>query len=785
MANKIINVLIAILIGFIQNLSAEDVTVGNESWQIIYHQDNKTVDYVYHGNIILKGVYVQAKNGNELLKSIDYKEITVRNDKISDVFGEGEKFILTYSGLIDKPDLEQVFYFYPDKDYFLTESFLVSGQETTSNYIAPLVTKTRNSFLSANENNRILSVPFDNDGWVRYSSFTLNRDSVSFEVTCAYDGNSRKGLVIGSVEHDTWKTGIRYSARDNQYIDRLECFGGIVHRLTNDVYTEGNRPSLRKHGSIHGKRLKSPKILVGLFDDWRRGMEIFGEANALITPPRKWNKGNIFGWNSWGAMQKSLNYEGVIDVADFIKDELMPKGFMNDNTAYIILDSYWDNLTPFNLKKFADHCKANGQVPGIYWAPFSDWIPQESGRQMEGSTYKYEEAYLRANGQPRWIASGSRALDPTHPGTQARMKYQISQFKQMGFKYIKIDFINNAALEADSFYDEAVTTGMQAYNKGMQYLCDLCGDDIFLTLSIAPMFPAHYGNARRISCDAYSSASDCQYVLNCLSFGWWLDRVYNFNDADHLVLDGRSDNVNRMRITSGVITGNYILGDNFSRKGTNPGTLNARERAKTFATNTAINEIARIGKSFYPVEGYMTSGTDKSEGGAFVAEELFMLDTEDCVYFAVFNQTESIKNGVIELSRLGLTSSDVLEVRELWSYSKADLDGESLRYNVPLNDVKVYRFNKASVSGMSQPSIDSSFGSFLKGYVNGPSLILKTDVDLKWLGLYSLDGILLKELSIKESSSNYEINISTLPEGLFVIKAITATQEKKYFKFIR
>lgn len=776
MKNRIINVLFACLFGLTQASQAEDITITNGSWRIIYRQNTKTLEYVFNGQTVLAGVYVQAKDQNIFLKSSAYEKVSVNYENVSDVFGNGEKYIFTYSGLAGKSNLEQNFYFYPDREYFLTEAFLLSEQETSSNYIAPVVTETRNSFLVGSKDNRILSVPFDNDGWVRYSSLPLMRDSVSFEVTCAYDGISRKGFVIGSVEHDTWKTGIRYSTKENQYVDRLECFGGIVHRVTNDVYADGSRPSLKRHGSIHGKRLKSPKIFVGLFDDWRLGMEAFGEANALVAPPRKWNGGNIFGWNSWGAMQKGLNYDGIIDVSDFVKDELMSKGFRNDNTAYIILDSYWDNLTPFNLKKFADYCKANGQVPGIYWAPFSDWIPQQSGRQMEGSTYKYEDTYLLANRKPRWIASGSRALDPTHPGTQARINYQISQFRQMGFKYIKIDFINNAALEADSYFDKTVTTGMQAYNKGMKFLCDACGDDMFMALSIAPAFPSQYGNSRRISCDAYANAGDCEYVLNSLSFGWWLDKVYNFNDADHLVLDGQSDKVNRMRITSGVITGTYILGDNFSQKGTAIGTLNARERAKTFATNTAINDIARIGKSFRPVEGYMASGTNK-------AEELFMLETDADVYFVVFNVNQPSKNSEMELPRLGLSAADVDEIIELWSGSKVSLDGETLKYSVPLNDVKVFRLRKTGGSGIVNESIKKYS---MNGYMDGPILILNSDIELTQIRLYSLDGVLLKDCTVNQLLfPKYEINISELPRGLFIAKAITKLRKEIYCKFIR
>ena len=87
-----------------------------------------------------------------------------------------------------------------------------------------------------------------------------------------------------------------------------------------------------------------------MFDDWREGLEAYGEANALIAPPRKWSKGKFFGWNSRGAMAEKLNYEGVLDVSDYISTNLQPNNFTNDGTAYVILDSYSDNLTDTQLK---------------------------------------------------------------------------------------------------------------------------------------------------------------------------------------------------------------------------------------------------------------------------------------------------------------------------------------------------------------------------------------------------------------------------------------------------
>ncbi|MFR0679204.1 FG-GAP-like repeat-containing protein [Dysgonomonas mossii] len=660
------------------------VLVSEGKWELKYYRKSGTLDYINNGNTILNGVFAQAKTGNTILKSSDYNEPAVSKENITDDFGSGVKYTLSYTGLATAPDLRQIFYFYSGKDYFLTEVFVESLSSISSNYIAPIVTNTTSAFLPEDKSNRVLSIPFDNDGFVRYGSYPLAIDSVSFEVTSIFNGAQRNGIVIGSVEHDVWKTGVRYSASAYKNITKLECFGGITHRLTRDI-GDDHRTA---HGSISGTSLKSPKMLFGYFDDWRKGMDEYASANAIIAPPRKWEKGVPFGWNSWSAMAGNVNYEGATDVSDFIKEQLKPKSFDND-VVYIGLDSYWkENFTEQQLINFVKYCKANGQEAGIYMTPFSNWWGDDTEMAGTNGRYRFKDAYLYSNGK----ALGN-ALDPTHPGTKMLMKYNIDRFKQWGFKYIKLDFINSGIKEADSYYESGITTGVQAYNHGMQYLVDLCGDDIFLAESIAPTFPAQYAHSKRISCDAWGDIGNSEYMLNSLSFGWWLDKVYAFNDPDHLALHDResrnlySEGENRARITSGVITGLYMLGNNTSLRGSYLGKQTIRDRELKMLTNKDINSIAKIKKSFYPVEGHKASGYDKSEN-------LFMLTEGKHTYIAVFNFDGNSLSGTIDFSRLGVTIKQGTEIKELWTGTYVDVTGGSLSYSVPSKDVRVYRIGE-------------------------------------------------------------------------------------------
>lgn len=179
--------------------------------------------------------------------------------------------------------------------------------------------------------------------------------------------------------------------------------------------------------------------------------------------------------------------------------------------------------------------------------------------------YKYKDIYLYANGQPQEL-DGAYAIDPTHPAVEAMMKKYSDLFHRTGFEYVKMDFMSHGSMEADKWYNTNIKTGIQGYNYGMTLLDKYFGD-MYLNLSISPLFPAHYAQSRRIACDAWNKIKDTEYTLNALSYGWWLDFVYQYNDSDHIVLRDAEEGENRARVTSGVITGIFIAGDDFSKGG--------------------------------------------------------------------------------------------------------------------------------------------------------------------------------------------------------------------------
>lgn len=632
-----------------------------------YDSSTKTVAIGCDGRQVLGGVYASYKLGDRMVSATDYASCQTAVNEISDDFGRGRSLVLSYTG-DSLPDLVQTYYVYDSLQYVLTD-FTVRAKygETATNYMAPVNATSIKAF-PAEGDNRALFIPFDNDCFIRYQSHAMGFDTLrSYEVTAIFNNATREGIIIGSVEHDMWKTAVDMQSASGNELKSLVCYSGVADKTTRDS---------KAHGTVSGQEVKSPKILVGNFDDWRDGMEAYADANATVAAPMAWDKAMPFGWNSWGTLQWKLNFKNACEVSDYYANTLQPNNFQNaDSVVYIGLDSGWNAMSEDQLKKFVEHCEAQSQVAGIYWTPFTDWSRNPERTIDAVPEYKNKDVYLYANGKPQEL-DGAYAYDPTHPAIEEMMKQTSELFRRCGFKYVKMDFMSHGIMEGDKWYNPEIHTGVEAYNYGMQLLDKYFGD-MYLNLSISPIFPSQYAQSRRIACDAWNKIKDTEYTMNALSYGWWIDRVYQYNDADHIVLRDAEESENRARVTSSVITGLYIVGDDFS-KTANPEVL---RRAEKFLTNADVNAVAD-GRSFRPVEG----NGERSES------QFTRTEADGSVYYVAFNYTERDTTIRLSLDRIGIAVPYSGTMKDLWSGETTEVAGDAQELAIPAKDVRFVKF---------------------------------------------------------------------------------------------
>jgi alpha-galactosidase len=611
-----------------------DLTAGTTA----FSWNNSQKISAFYSGVGLKTGYVKGINFSNRTWS------TVSNNQVSVTAHAVGLPIMTQYFTLDQPDS------------FLTQVSM-TGSGASANWMGPVVVDATGGVdIGITNDNRALFVPFDNDHFVSYNSENLNGSDVGNEVGAFYDNVSRHGLVVGSVTHDTWKTGIYWYGTNNK-LNQLNVFGGQT--WTWDVMA---------HGYVSGAIIYSPTVFVGFGNDWRLVMENFADANTRVVPALRWTNGVPFGWNSWGVtnFQDHISYAAAIGVSDSIHTNLQAFGFTNDGTVYVNLDSYWDNLwTDYGgtqLQSFVAHCHANGQKAGVYLGPFVYWGTADQatnssvpvGYPPNNSLYHFSDILLRTTSGALISNDGAYAIDPTHPGSRGYIDYYAYWFTNWGFDYVKFDFLSHAALEG-VHYDTNITTGIQAYNQGMQYLLNKFNGRVFISESIAPIFPYQYGHSRRIACDAGASLiGNTAYTMNAVSLGWWIGgRLYPFNDPDMMTFDNGPDtNEVQSRLINCAVTGVYLNGSIL----TNAASIKI---ARTALTNAGINAVARIGQTFRPVDG--ATGTDAAN----------VLERQDGRNWslAVFNYTSGATNESINLAFAGLPTAHTFAATDLWNQS--------------------------------------------------------------------------------------------------------------------
>jgi alpha-galactosidase len=601
----------------------------------------------YNGKLVINNTSAAFALGNDKFQTSDYARRAIKIVIIHDKIGSGK--LLTITSIKDNaPVMIQRFYCYPNKEFVISE-LEIDGHDLRSNYMSPVITSQANIYVGTKL--QTLFVPFDNDTFIKYQSKILSVEvNTSAEVGVIYDNESRKGLVVGSLTHDSWKSGVT-SAGNGSHIDQLSAFGGL-----NDLTI--TRDSMA-HGSLKGDKIISPKVFIGYFADWRNGLETYAHANNTIEGRyiKPWDKATPVGWNSWGVIGAHINYEKATGVADFF-DKQIPKFRNDDGTAYIDLDSFWDNMVKggfkgdfSKLKEFVNYCKDRNLQPGVYWAPFTDWgfHSKNPDRTAEGGNYKFADMWTKTDKGYHDI-DGGRALDPTHPGTQARIAYVLGKLKDCGFKMIKIDFLGHGAAESTHFYDPKITTGMQAYRVGMETVANVLDNSMLVYAAISPsLATARYVHMRRIACDAFHSIKETEYTLNSVSYGWWQTYMYDYIDADHLIFEKENVGTNRARLISGLITGSVILGDDYSI--TSP----FQQQVKEWLQRPELKQLIKTGKAFMPVDG--------SIGGS--AAQAFIRKDAKSTYLAVFNYKKQSANVILNTQRLGLIIGKKYQLTEV------------------------------------------------------------------------------------------------------------------------
>ena len=276
----------------------KQINLSNGLVTIIYDLESGKAKIEGNNGFCLSGIHSAVKlSDGRVYNSTEPGTSQVNVEEIQDDFGQG-KVLSVSKEYKDAITLLQKFYLYKDS-YLIAETSVKSEERIGSNEISVL--KAETITFPEGEDMRYLFTPFDNDDFIRYAALPFSEIRESYEISAVYDAASRNGMVVGSISHSTWKTGIRaqQQGKANQQevvqkerhlpktgneiqkesassLSGLDVIAGVTSKITRDTLP---------HGIVYGTQIDSPKIFLGFYNDYRDGLEAYGQANRVIAEP--------------------------------------------------------------------------------------------------------------------------------------------------------------------------------------------------------------------------------------------------------------------------------------------------------------------------------------------------------------------------------------------------------------------------------------------------------------------------------------------------------------------
>ncbi|MDR2047645.1 MAG: hypothetical protein LBP79_07135 [Clostridiales bacterium] len=620
-------------------------------------------DISYGGKILTADAYSYAVIGEggekTVYTSFDAESRAYGVADITDGFGSG--VLLTVKNAFASLEMEQRFYLYDGAEYLINQIVMNSSTEIASNDMRQILSEKYGGAKTVLGNMKKLSIletPYDNNEYEEFTPRVLgngDNDGVvyGYGASMIFSESEREALVIGAIDNSVFKNALFTKSSSDLFktgrLDELYMHFGKVSYESRD-YNNRNRTSRStEHGYIRGASLESPRMFYGYYKDYRDGLEQFGDAAAVAEPPLEWTGATPVGYNSWAALGFDVSYETLIETSDFIKENLPSLG--GDSAVYINCDSGFENLLSAKEKKaFVEHANANGQKAGAYWTPFSRWQGSESLDESltdrngsyifdeNGKPYTLRDIIVKdKNGEP--IKYGGYAVDATHPAALKLIDQFLEMILDLGYEYLKIDFINDGAMEGTR-YDETVgPTGLAAFNYGMKHIKEFIYEYVethnrepfFINAAISPIFSGRYLHSRRISCDVFEKSGNTAYLVNSLTYAWWMNgRIISVSDPDHLVLYtsiGTDGNTFATLAEADAAAVSRIIGGGLILWSDNLAYDEAKTRAVEILGNTDLLAVAAKKKTFRPLYAGEHSNTFYLSDGGALYVALFNFDT--------------------------------------------------------------------------------------------------------------------------------------------------------------
>jgi hypothetical protein len=665
---------------------------------------------------------VAARVDGKWLHAAEYPTHAVREAQVQDDLGPAHEWTVTHSGLQGTPDLIVRLRTYPDRSF---GDLQLSVRNVTGRSIhvesLRVIESIGGDVLNLGgppSQERVLSDSFSEDRPAMRIRDLADADAgvhrgVGSQLV--YNRQSKLGFLVAALTSERFLTVIRLrtgSGSGDVRTTGLEVDSTGTTELTRENSLLDSPKEDRMELSLPvapGQSLASERVLFSVGFDYHRQLETYGSMVKRLHHARV-SAETPMGWWSWTAYYFGLGEGTALSNAEWLAQHLKPLGytFFHIDEGYQFARGEYTTadarLFPNGLAPLEHRATSLGLTPGIWTAPFEvserSWL------------YQHHPEWLIHNAEGRPIHAGRVTegtdrlylLDPTHPGAQQYLRATYETLvKEWGIRYIKLDFMEDSAVEGSYYRPD--TTALEAQRIGLGVIREAVGDAVLLDKDGCEMLnPVGYVDFGRISQDTGHTFEASRDAATGMAARYYMNRNYFVADPDAFTVstqtvDDQSWHGGQRPLSPGeaqvsialsaVSGGMFEIGDDLP-------TLTATPDRAALLENADLIDMARLGRASVPLD-LMTYSEEDRQPSIFLLHE----DARQSI-LSIFNWTDDNRTHIIPLADLGLAADGSYSIHDLFSGNEVKAEaGGALAIAQPAHSVRMLKIVDPSLPAAS------------------------------------------------------------------------------------
>ena len=648
---------------------------------------------------------VGAKINGQWVFSTQYAQHKAVTSAVVDDLGESSQILMSNTGLAGQPDLICALRLHSKPAFAEIQVEVRNSAEKPVTVQGIRVLETQNSpviSMGASESSeRVLSDSWSEDRpSMSIRDFADAPDGMHRGVgsQLIYNRDSKRSFFVGALTSEKWLTVLRLRVdpkQPNSIAYEVDSTGTTELTEANSLRNSGPEDRIELSLPLApGQSLLSERVMASFSNDYHAQLEFYGDVirrlhHARISAPTP------IGWWSWTAYYFGLNEGAALVNANFLAARLKDKGyeFFHIDEGYQYARGEYSTTNadkfPSGMKSLEDKVQRLGLTPGIWTAPFEvserSWVYQNHKDWLVHNTRgePIHAGYVTEDSQTKQKLDKLYVLDTTNPDAQDYLRKTYATLtKEWGIRYIKLDFMEDSAVEGN--YHRPNTTALEAQRIGLQVIRQTVGSDVLLDKDGSPILnPVGLVDIGRTSVDTGHTFEASKEAAPGIAARYYMNRNFFISDPDAFSVSRQAvvdeewhggkrpltlDEARTSIALSAVSGGMFEIGDDLPML-----FLDADRMA--LVENRDLIDMARYAHASKPLD-LMTYAPEDGLPSVFLLRE-----SKRQSVLTVFNWTDSVRQHRFTLSGLGLGSrghNQILDVFEPERPVGENLDSISL-----------------------------------------------------------------------------------------------------------